>query len=56
MIKEVKIKRNIIMVNKHHNRRYWNKEGIIVIERDDGKRFILNLRSGTERLRRLAGN
>ena len=36
MIKEVKIKRNIISVNKHHERGYDCEEGVMIIEEENG--------------------
>ena len=43
MIKEVKIKRNIIMVNKHHERGYDHEKGVMIIEEENGTKHILNL-------------
>ena len=48
MIKEVKIKRNVVMVNKNHERGYESKEGVIVIEEENGKKHILDLESNTD--------
>ena len=36
MIKEVKIMRNIISVNKNHERGYDNEKGVIIIEEENG--------------------
>lgn len=33
MIKKVTIKNNVIIVNKHHERGYDNKPGVIIIEK-----------------------
>ena len=35
MIKEVKIKRNIIMVNKNHERGYDVEKGVMIIEEEN---------------------
>ena len=43
MIKEVKIKTNVVIVNKHHEQGYGNKEGIMIIEKDNGDKHILDL-------------
>ena len=48
MIKEVKIKRNIIMVNKHHERGYDNEKGVMIIEEENGTKHILNLESSAD--------
>ena len=48
MIKEVKIMRNIISVNKHHERGYDNEKGVIIIEEENGKKHILDLKSNTD--------
>lgn len=48
MIKEVKIKRNVVMVNKNHERGYGSKQGVIVIEEENGKKHILDLESNTD--------
>ena len=45
MIKEVKIKRNIIMVNKHHERGYDVEKGVMIIEEENGTKHILDLES-----------
>ena len=36
MIKEVKVKTNVVIVNKHHEQGYENKEGVMIIEKDNG--------------------
>ena len=36
MIKEVKIKTNVVIVNKNHEQGYGNKEGVMIIEKDNG--------------------
>ena len=48
MIKEVKIKRNVIMVNKNHERGYDNEKGVMIIEEENGKKHILDLKSNTD--------
>ena len=48
MIKEVKIKRNIIMVNKHHERGYDVEKGVMIIEEENGTKHILNLESSAD--------
>ena len=48
MIKEVKIKRNIIMVNKNHERGYDVEKGVMIIEEENGTKHILDLESNTD--------
>ena len=48
MIKEVKTKKNVIMVNKNHERGYGNKQGVMIIEEENGKKHILDLTSNTD--------
>ena len=48
MIKEVKIKRNIISVNKHHERGYDCEEGVMIIEEENGTKYILDLESNND--------
>lgn len=48
MIKEVKIIKNIIMVNKHHERGYDCKEGVMIIEEENGTIHILDLESSND--------
>ena len=48
MIKEVKIKKNVIMVNKNHERGYGSKQGVMIIEEENGKKHILDLQSNTD--------
>ena len=48
MIKEMILKKNVIMVNKNHERGYLNKEGVIIIEEESGKKYILDLESNTD--------
>lgn len=45
MIKEVVLKTNIIEFNKHHNEKYENESGILIIERDDGKKYVLDIKA-----------
>ena len=45
MIKEVKIKRNIIMVNKNHERGYDVEKGVVIIEEENGTKHSLELES-----------
>ena len=42
---EVKIKRNIIMVNKNHERGYDVEKGVMIIEEENGTKHILDLES-----------
>lgn len=48
MIKEVKTKKNVIMVNKNHEQGYGSKQGVMIIEEENGKRHILDLESNTD--------
>ena len=48
MIKEVKTKKNVIMVNKNHERGYGSKQGGMIIEEENGKKHILDLKSNTD--------
>ena len=48
MIKEVKIKRNVIMVNKKHERGYDNEKGVMIIEEENGIKHILHLKSNSD--------
>lgn len=48
MIKEVKTKKNVIMVNKNHEQGYGNKQGVMIIEEENGKKHILDLESNTD--------
>ena len=48
MIKEVKIKRNVIMVNKNHERGYDNEKGVMIIEKENGTKHILSLKSSAD--------
>ena len=48
MIKEVKIKRNVIMVNKNHERGYDNEKGVMIIEEEDGTKHILHLKNNSD--------
>ena len=48
MIKEVKTKENVIMVNKNHERGYESKQGVMIIEEENGKKHILDLTSNTD--------
>ena len=48
MIKEVKTKKNVIMVNKNHERGYDNEKGVMIIEEENGKKHILDLKSNTD--------
>ena len=48
MIKEVKIKRNVIYVNKNHERGYDNEKGVMIIEEENGTKHILNLKSSAD--------
>ena len=48
MIKEVKIKRNVLVTNDHHERAYFSEEGIMIIEDENGKQYILDLESNAD--------
>ena len=48
MIKEIKTKKNVIMVNKNHERGYGSKQGVMIIEVENGKKHILDLKSNTD--------
>ena len=48
MIKEIKTKKNVIMVNKNHERGYDSKQGVMIIEEENGKKHILDLKSNTD--------
>ena len=48
MIKEVKIKRNVIYVNKNHERGYDCEEGVMIIEEENGTKYILDLESNND--------
>ena len=48
MIKEVKIKRNVIYANKNHERGYDNEKGVMIIEEENGTKHILNLESSAD--------
>ena len=48
MIKKVTIKNNVIIVNKHHERGYDNKQGVIIIEKENEEKYILNLENDAD--------
>lgn len=48
MIKEVKILNNVVMVNLHHEIGYDNEEGVMIIEKEDGEKYIIDLESSTD--------
>ena len=48
MIKEVKTKKNVVMVNKNHEKGYESKKGVMVIEEENGKKHTLDLESNTD--------
>jgi len=48
MIKKVIIKNNVIIVNKHHERGYDNEPGVMIIEKEDGEKYILNLENDAD--------
>lgn len=48
MIKEVRTKKNVIMVNKNHEQGYNNTQGVMIIENDNGEKYILDLESNTD--------
>lgn len=45
MIKKIKLKKNVVIVNKHHERGYDNKKGVIMIEEDNGNTHYLDVTS-----------
>lgn len=48
MIKEVKIKNNLIMVNRNHGESYKSKKGVIIIEDENGIKYLLDIESNTD--------
>ena len=48
MIKEIKTKKNVVMVNKNHEKGYESKKGVMIIEEEDGKKHTLDLESNTD--------
>ena len=48
MIKEIKTKKNVIMVNKNHERGYGSKQGVMIIEEENGTKHILHLKSNSD--------
>ena len=48
MIKEVKTKKNVVMVNKNHEKGYESKKGVMIIEEENGKKHTLDLESNTD--------
>ena len=48
MIKEVKTKKNVVMVNKNHEKGYESKKGVMIIEEENGKKYTLDLESNTD--------
>ena len=48
MIKEVKVKTNVVIVNKHNEQGYGNKKGVMIIEKDNGDKHILEIESNTD--------
>ena len=48
MIKEVKTKKNVVMVNKNHEKGYESKKGVMIIEEENGKKHIRDLASNTD--------
>ena len=48
MIKEVKTKKNVGMVNKNHEKGYESKKGVMIIEEENGKKHTLDLESNTD--------
>lgn len=43
MVKEVIFKTNLKEINDNHNETYFNDRGIIIIEMDNGKKYILDI-------------
>ena len=48
MIKQVTVKSDVILFNKHHDNGYGNKKGIMIIEEDNGKKSYLDLLSSND--------
>lgn len=48
MIKEIKIKNNLIMVNRNHGESYKSKKGVIIIEDENGTKYLLDIESNTD--------
>ncbi|MEG1310182.1 MAG: hypothetical protein RSD06_04840 [Bacilli bacterium] len=48
MIKNIIKLTNVDEYNKHHNEKYLNKKGVLIIETDDNVRHILDLESMTD--------
>ena len=48
MIKEVMVKKNVVMVNKNHEKGYESKKGVMIIEEENGKKYTLDLESNTD--------
>ena len=48
MIKEVMVKKNVVMVNKNHEKGYESKKGVMIIEEENGKKHTLDLESNTD--------
>lgn len=48
MIKEVRVKKNVIMTNKNHEQSYKNTLGVMIIENDNGEKYILDLESNAD--------
>lgn len=45
MITSIKQYKNIIINNKNHNKKYKSKEGVIVVEYENGNTSILDLQA-----------
>lgn len=39
---------NIYEYNKHHNKKYLNKTGVLIIEFEDNTKYILDIQSMTD--------
>ena len=47
-IKNIAIIKNVIIHNKHHNKDYFTKKGILVIEYEDNTRNVLDIESSSD--------
>lgn len=45
MIKEIILKTNVTMIDKHRNIEYNVKEGVICVEMENGQKYLLDLAS-----------
>lgn len=47
-IKNIAILRNVVIYNKNHDKDYFTKKGVMIIEFEDNTRNILDLESNTD--------